>query len=135
MYDVDQSFYTAASNTVFEHLNVLGTGAGNLVSTALVNGLLNNAEFKDKFISEFVYQLGEVWTPENVNSYIDTYRDMILPDMHKECDRWLKNYDAWERSVQSMRDFIAAREGYVLEHLKAQFLLSDEEMKNYGFSV
>ena len=101
----------------------------------LVNMLVKNDQFRDLLLKEFAYQLENVWTPENVNRYIDDYLAKILPDMHRECERWMKDYGSWERSVQSLRNFIADREHFIIQQLKEQFILSDEEMRGYGFNI
>lgn len=135
MYDVDQSFRTASYNTVSEHLNPAGTGSANMFSTRLINALLKNPEFKDKFLRETAYQLNNIWTVENVNAYIDTFRDMIINDIEKDCIRWERKYSTWESSLTNMRSFIEARENYVVKYIRDYFNLSDSQMRDYGFNV
>lgn len=135
MYDVDQSFRTASYNTVSEHLNPAGTGSANMFSTRLINALLKNPEFKEKFLRETAYQLKNVWTVENVNAYVDTFRDMIINDIGKDCIRWERKYETWESSVNNIRSFIAAREKYVVQYIQSYFDLSDAYMRELGFEV
>jgi hypothetical protein len=135
MYDVDQSFRTASYNTVSEHLNPAGTGSANMFSTRLINALLKNPEFKEKFLRETAYQLNNIWTVENVNAYVDTFRDMIINDIGKDCSRWERKYETWENSVNNIRSFISAREKYVVQHIQAYFNLSDSEMRELGFEI
>ena len=135
MYDVDQSFRTASYNTVSEHLDPAGTGSANMFSTRLINALLKNPEFKEKFLREIAYQLNEIWTVENVNAYVDTFRDMIINDIGKDCIRWDRKYETWETSVDNMRSFIAAREKYVVKYVQSYFKLSESEMLELGFDL
>ncbi len=135
MYDVDQSFRTASYNTVSEHLDPAGTGSANMFSTRLINALLKNPEFKEKFLREIAYQLNEIWTVENVNAYVDTFRDMIINDIGKDCTRWDRKYETWETSVENMRSFIVAREKYVVKYVQSYFKLSESEMLDLGFDL
>ncbi len=134
MYDVDQSFSGSGVNVIYKYLYLFGPDTGD-ITVNLVNMLVKNDQFRASLLKEFAYQLENVWTPENVNRYIDDYLAKILPDMHRECERWMKDYGSWERSVQSLRNFIADREHFIIQQLKEQFILSDEEMRGYGFNI
>lgn len=136
MYDVDQSFRSSNNDTVFEHLNPEGTGSDNRFSTALINSLLKNPEFKQKFIAEFSYQLENVWTPEIVNSYIDDFSSILSNDIQRDRDLYGHgSYAEWESSVKALRSFIEKREQYVVKYVKTYFDLTDEEMLSYGFDI
>ncbi len=135
MYDVDHAFRSVSSNSVESHLNPAGTGANDMFSTALINSLLKNPDFKRMFLEEFAYQLENIWTPEIVNEYIDRFSGMIADDIARDCRRWDHSYDAWEDSVESLRYFIDGREEYIERYVKSYFSLSDDEMRDYGFTV
>ncbi len=135
MYDVDHAFRSVSQNTVESHLNPAGTGANDNFSTALINSLLKNPDFKKMFLEEFAYQLENIWTPEIVNPYIDRFSGMIANDIGRDCHRWDHSYDAWVDSVESLRYFINGREEYIERYVKSYFSLSDDEMRNYGFTV
>ncbi|MBE6692677.1 MAG: hypothetical protein E7586_05080 [Ruminococcaceae bacterium] len=135
MYDVDHAFRSASSNSVEGHLNPAGTGASDMFSTALINSLLKNPDFKKMFLEEFAYQLENIWTSEIVNEYIDRFSGMIANDIARDCQRWDHSYDAWKSSVESLRSFIDQREDYIERYVKSYFSLSDDEMRNYGFTV
>lgn len=135
MYDVDHGFRAAYYNTVADHLDPKGTGGGNNFSTRLINALLKNPDFKDMFLKKMAWQMNNVWTVENVAEYVEKFKGMIENDIERECIRWEKSYENWQAAVKSLNTFIKAREGYMLEHVKAQFSLSDSEMRAYGFNV
>ncbi len=135
MYDVDHAFRSASQNTVEAHLNPAGTGASDMFSTALINALLKNPDFKKMFLEEFAYQLENIWTPEIVNQYIDRFAGMIANDIERDCIRWEHSYKTWQDSVESLRYFIDQREEYIERYVKSYFSLSDDEMRNYGFTV
>lgn len=134
-YDVDQSFYNSDLNTVSEHLNRNGTGAADMYSTDLINGLLKNTGFRDQFFRRFAWQIENVWTPERVIAAIDAYEQRILPEMERDGQKWGRSITAWQRSVNVLRDFANERPGKIVSMLKAYFSFSDAELKNYGFNV
>ncbi|MBP5230460.1 MAG: CotH kinase family protein [Clostridia bacterium] len=135
MYDVDQSFRSADFNTVAEHLNPNGTGSMDRFSTLLINRLLKNQTFKDKFLTRFGWQLTNVWNPENVNKAVDSIYEQIQPEMARDTVRWENSYSDWEAQVRAIRTFANTRTAYVLKHVQSYFKLTDAQMKSYGFPV
>ena len=135
MYDVDQSSFYVKNDTVAEHLNPKGTGTNDWFSTELINGLLKNPDFKDKFLRRFAWQIENVWNYERVNAAIDRYYAAILPDKERDCEKWDLSYSTWKWAVGYLRDFYEAREGYVVEDLQNWFKLSDAQMEAYGFDL
>lgn len=135
MYDVDYSFHSYSFNTVFDHLNPDGTGAGNNFSTTLIRGLLENAEFKDAFLRRMAWQMDTIWNEETLIAWIDDFEDMIENDMVKDCKRWSRNYESWRRDVEFLRTFARNRNYYMLQHIQWQFDLTMQEMLDYGFHV
>lgn len=135
MFDVDQSFRSADYNTVSEHLNPAGTGSLDRFSTLLINRLLKNDSFKDKFLKRMGWQLTNVWSPANVNAAVDAIYEQIKPEMPRDCQKWDSTMAKWEEQVQAIRDFANIRVSYVVKHAKSYFKLSDEQMKAYGFPV
>lgn len=135
MYDVDQSTFYVKNDTVAEHLNPKGTGTNDWFSTELINGLLKNKGFKDKFLTRFAWQIENVWNPERVNAAIDRYYEAILPDKERDCEKWDLKYSTWKWAVGYLRDFFEAREGYVVEDIQNWFKLTDAQMIAYGFDL
>jgi hypothetical protein len=135
MYDVDQSTFYVKNDTVAEHLNPKGTGTNDWFSTELINGLLKNQGFKDKFLSRFAWQIENVWNYERVNAAIDRYYEAILPDKERDCKKWDLSYSTWKWAVGYLRDFFEEREGYVVEDIQNWFKLTDAQMEAYGFDL
>lgn len=135
LFDVDYSTTFTSNNTVAAHLDPDGTGTDNYFSTALINGLLENDGFRDKFLSRFAWQIENVWSYERVNPVIDKYYNAIQPEMERDCARWELSYKSWENSVNRIRTFFENREGYVVEDLQNWFKLSDAQMEAYGFDL
>ncbi len=135
MYDVDHAFRATYYNTVADHLDPGGTGGGNNFSTRLINALLKNPDFKKMFLTKMAWQMNNVWTVENVAAYVEKFSGMIENDIERDRLRWDKDYQTWKNSVESLNTFIKSREGYMIDHVKAKFSLSDSQMRAYGFNV
>ncbi len=135
LYDVDHGFRQASHDTVTGHLNPAGTGASDMFSTALINSLLKNDDFYKMFLEEMAYQINNVWTPEIINGYIDTFEGYIKDDIQRDCTRWSHSYDAWVNAVESLRYFAQNREGYLVDYVQSYFHLSDSQMQSYGFDI
>lgn len=135
IYDVDQSTHSPDYNTVMTHLDPNGTGAGDMYSTALINGLLKNKEFFDKFLTRFAYQLNEVWTPERMNAEIDRYYSLIKDALPKESAKWGRSIKYIDTNINRLRRFFNERNENIVPMIKAQFGLSDSRMLAYGFRL
>ncbi len=135
LYDVDQSFRSAEFDTVSEHLNPNGTGSMDRFSTALINGLLRNSGFREKFLRRFGWQLTNVWAEERVLAAIDSYEQAILPEMERDCEHWNLRFSDWQQEVEGVRTFARRRTEYVISHLKTYFSLSEDDLREYGFPV
>ena len=135
LYDTDYGFADVGFNTVVDHLNPDGTGAGDAFSTKLINALLKNPEFKDKFIRRMAWQLNTIWTKETVWARIDELETLIGEDMKLDCAKWGRSYANWQRQVEKLRNFAVARNEKFPQYIQQYFNLSDSQMREYGFGV
>ncbi len=135
MYDTDYGFADASYNSVSDHLNPNGTGANNAFSTKLINALLKNPEFKEKFIRRIAWQINNVWTKDNVWARIDELESLIKEDMKKDCTRWDRSYSTWQSHVQTLRNFVVWRNQNLPKYVKSYFGLTTAQMQEYGFNV
>ena len=135
LYDTDQSFYTLNYNSVKDHLNQNAIGEDDSTSKTLVVCLLKNPEFRDQFLTRMAWQINHIWTEENINARIDEIKALIETDLVKDCQRWGKSYTYWEQSVQTLRNFAAKRNSYLLPYIQNYFGLTQAQMAQYGFPV
>lgn len=135
LYDTDFGMWTVDYNSVEEHLNPRGTGGYNAVSTALINGLLKNPEFKDAFLTRMAWQMNTIWTEQNVCARIDRLEATVGTDMQRDCTRWRKSYDTWKKCVNDLRKFAQKRNPILLEYIQNYFNLTTDQMRQYGFQV
>lgn len=133
LYDTDYGFADAGSNTFLTHLNPGGTGHANAYSTALINGLLKNPEFKEAFLRRLAWQMDNIWTKENVNVRLDELQARMGADMVRDQDRWFRHAGSWEYHMEQLRTFVEARNRNITGFVQDYFDLSADQMREYGF--
>ena len=134
-YDTDLSFSDVDRNSVFSNLTLAGLGKNDYTGRTFAARMLKNDEFREKFLTRMAWQMNNIWTEENIVGRIDEIQEIIRPIMPRECQRWNRNYDDWEDSVDMMRYFARERNRYMIVHIRNFFGLTDEEMQSYGFDV
>lgn len=133
MFDTDLSFDEYDLNNVrtsFSNQN-LDNGTGKVFAVRL----MANEEFRDKFLRRLAWQMGEVWTEDNINNRIDTIVQLIGGDVEKDCQRWGYLASKWGTYVDTLRTFAAKRSDYLVPFIQDFFKLSDKEMREYGFTL
>jgi len=135
MYDTDWGFSIPSNNTVQEHLAPFGTGSGDRFSTALINGLLENDQFREAFLRRFAWQINNIWSEDRVLSRVEELESILAHDLVKDYERWFRDYEDWVREVEDVRQFARTRSSYVVQHLQEYFDLSRDQMIEYGFPV
>lgn len=134
-YDTDLAFSSSGYDTVKDYTHPSGTGGGRALSTKLINALLKNPEFKDKFIRRFAWQMNNIWTVENVTARINELESLIAEDMKRDCEKWGRGYKSWQGSVDFLRKFPAVRNEKLPAFVQSYFGLTDQQMREYGFPV
>ncbi len=132
LYDVDWGLYYPDRDSVYKLLSN-NAAYSHVACNDLVRELLKNKEFKDYFLTEFARQLNEVWSPENVNRYVDDLYARLQPEMERECKRWNWSYTHWENQVQQVRTVANGTASMLYPYIKDYFNLTDAQMKAYGF--
>lgn len=135
LYDTDYGFTDSTSNTFISHLNPGGTGNANAYSTALINGLLRNPQFKEKFLRRLAWQIDNIWSVENVNAHIDALQAILQTDMTKDQDRWFRHAGSWEYHMDLLRSYTQTRNEHIPEFVRSYFKLTTEQLREYGFHV
>ena len=96
-------------------------------STALFRALLENEEFKRKFINEFADHLNTTYVPERVVSIIEELQAGIEPEIEQHIQRWNApaSVSRWRSDVIFMKEFAKKRPAQVRGHLMENFDLQD----------
>ena len=79
-----------------------------LQSSLLLRKLLENPDFKSRFLARLADLLNTVFTTENVLGKLNPLAETLAPDISHEIRRWLGSGD-WEAGVEYMREFTRQR--------------------------
>ncbi len=135
LYDTDLSFLHPRNNVLKNHLSDRSLGASDVTGKTLAVVLLENPQYREKFLTRMGWQCSNVWTEENILARIDALEATIQPDMVKDLKRWNTSYAGWQSYVEDLRTFAKTRNTYFCQHVKDFFDLTDEQMRAYGFPV
>lgn len=135
LFDTDLSLVSPDRNTVRELLTKKNIYAHDPWSQVLIVKLIQNPKFRDAFLRRMAWHMKTVWNEECVVARIDAFQAMLNNDIAKEAARWGTSVANWERHVQKMRNFAAARNDYFVDHVQNFFGLTDQQMRDYGFEV
>lgn len=129
-YDLDASFSTPAS--VF--MNVLSEYAQqNRQFASFMVPLMDNGEFKDRFLSRAAELMGSVLTVENVMAEIDRLCAIVAPEVERDYARFGGTAADWEWSVEQLKAVLIDYDWQQLniDNLCELFELSPEEREYY----
>lgn len=129
-YDLDASFSTPAS--VF--MNVLSEYAQqNRQFASFMVPLMDNAQFKDRFLSRAAELMGSVLTVENVMGEIDRLCAIVAPEVERDYARFGGTAADWEWSVEQLKAVLIDYDWQQLniDNLCELFELSPEEREYY----
>ena len=129
-YDLDASFSTPAS--VF--MNVMSEYAQqNRQFAAFMVPLMDNEEFKDRFLSRAAELMGSVLTVENVMAEIDRLCAVVAPEVERDYARFGGTAADWEWSVEQLKAVLIDYDWQQLniDNLCELFELSPEEREYY----
>ena len=129
-YDLDATFSTPAS--VF--MNVLSEYAQQSRQfAAFMVPLMDNAQFKDRFLSRAAELMGSVLTVENVMGEIDRLCAIVAPEVERDYARFGGTAADWEWSVEQLKAVLIDYNWQQLniDNLCELFDLSSEEREHY----
>jgi len=87
-------------------------------STLLFRKLLENAEFRKRFLERFEYILNVVFDENRVVKIIDEHADRIKAETALHSRRWGKpEIDNRESEIEWMKEFARERKDYIREYL------------------
>jgi hypothetical protein len=92
-------------------------------STFMLRKLVENKNFKDKFINRFADMLNTTFVGDKVIAKIDSIAAIVQPEIPRNAKKWnAPGVSRWESSVQTMRNFGRERPQYMRNHLNQQFV-------------
>lgn len=116
-----------AHNTLAFALQDNGPGWPNPPwATFIPRQLLQNQQYRRQFINRAADLLNTVFSPEYVQTRLDSLEAMYLPEIQEHINRWRRpvSEETWQQHIQVMRDFAAERPDFLRQHIRQQFNLS-----------
>jgi hypothetical protein len=94
-------------------------------STLLLRKLLENPDYKEKFVSRFADLLNTAFQPGRLVDVIEQMQTVIAPEMPRHISRWNapESMDEWDRKTRIMKEFVKVRQVYQREHIAKYFKL------------
>lgn len=103
----------------------------------LINGLMGNPEFRERFLMRFIWATEVYYAPEAVSPILEEIVDTVSPVMQMQLDRWKCTdgtptpYDgghpSWMYYINVIRDFNQNRPAAAKKQLMARFGISEAE--------
>lgn len=127
-YDLDWAFYYHRPFT-----DVLSSDRNYWQHLMMTQSLIQNPNFRQRFLERLSYHLQNTLSTENVLSRINYYHDLLAPEVTRERKRWGSTYAEWEWYVDKMRNFITEFDhlGDIVDHLVRYIGLTEEENHTY----
>ena len=123
LFDTDFGFsylpeYSGYQQNTLDRAASLGTN-GDLLSS-----LLENEQFRIKFINRTADQLNTAFRDQRVVSAIDQFEELLGPQMEEDIRRWRTMEDSieiWHNNVEVLREFARQRPDFVRQHIIERF--------------
>jgi hypothetical protein len=93
-------------------------------STLLFRKLLENENFRKRFVDKFNVYIYSAFNPARVNAVIDSLRDNIAAEMPYHFARWGGSMDSWEYNLNVDRNFGNLRPYWMMQYLADYFGLN-----------
>ena len=138
-YDFCWGFYDVNHQSLNARMGNTGLDAA---SGRLFKALLNNAEWRDKFVRRFAELLDTAFAPERVIALVDELYGYVQPEIAREREKFngetfmgvkqnsqvLGTYEGFEREIARIKDFAQKRPDEIKKQLKSVLGLSDSYM-------
>ncbi len=86
-------------------------------STFLLRNLLKNKHFANRFSNRFADLLNSAFLPERVVALVDSFENLIAPEIERHQEKWPKSAVNWSAKVKDRRRFAERRPDNMWTHL------------------
>ena len=144
LFDLDWCMYPSTYKWVDFNYPTLpyGHGYGNYFPTTITYNLWKNSEFRDLYLSTFAYHLKNTFEPNRVHKILDEVSGMVRSEMPRQIDRWYSEFkdngynsvssiSNWDSKLKNMKSMLTNRYNIVIDNLKSQFNLTNQEYEKY----
>ena len=136
-YDSDYAMYgnSPAGNILPAYFNPNGVSSahGYITNMDIFCALNKNKEWRDEFITRYIYEVKYRFNKENALPLFDELASEYAPEMPRQISRWHMpaTYAGWQSELSSLRNCIAKRPDYALKNLRNYYHLSDSAWAEY----
>lgn len=127
LYDTDWGFGLQDSKAYQFNTLQLQTAADSEVwpnpawSTFILRSLLKNKTFEAGFVNRFADYMNSYFEPNRVESKIDSFEQMLLPEINRHINRWGYSKQVWRANINVMHTFAKERPKYMIGFLQEKF--------------
>lgn len=134
LYDTDHAFFDPKVN-MFEHTAFFDEDNPDPWWTRLFRNILDNKEFRQKYINRLSDHLNTIFRPEVVIAQIDELEQGLAPLMDEHISLWrnqevlnwgnrpIRSKRNWRQNVEAMRRFASRRGEYLRKQMSEYFEL------------
>ena len=140
LWDLEGGYDSQANGSSHYSQNTFGYDQDNLLKhRTLFERLLNNPEFRGKFIQRFAVHLNTTFHPDRVEAVIDSLKSLIKAEMPRDLARWsgecqdgcgvpfhicnIASYSDWEDNIDRMLVFAQERPSWMRQFISEKFAL------------
>jgi len=123
LYDTDFGFNLYDDNGHYNNTLTYTFGFTGVPACVILNRLLLNDTFKNKFIDRFCIQLSSTFGTQRVNQVMDSMANMISSEIVYHKNRW-GSYSDFSRELTRMKTFSSLRPDIMLGFIGSYFLNS-----------
>lgn len=121
MYDMDNSFWIPDHDTlkvaIFGDPDVPWTMKEE--ATLLLRKLMDNAEFKQKFVERFNYILNNVFDPLRISTIVQNFIELLKDEITLHSNRWGKpSVKVWKETAEWLKNFGYMRREFIESKIK-----------------
>jgi hypothetical protein len=121
LYDTDfgMNLYGSHNHTLNALDRVMNSSATDPTSR-LIRQLLQNDDFKNRFINIMADHLNSCFKPDHIHKKIDEFNEILAPARDEHWNRWKSGTDTGENMIT----FASNRPGYMRNHINSEFDLN-----------
>ena len=90
-------------------------------STLFLRKLLENNQFKVKFVNYFADMINTVFLPTSAQNYIDSLANNIQNEIPAHYNRWSTNINNWQSNLTVMKNYFVQRPAYMRNFIRQRF--------------
>lgn len=103
-------------------------------STFLLRKLLENLDFRNKFINQFADHLNTTFRPNRIIDFMDHFLSIIEPEISRHCQKWPESALYREDSINRIIEFAEYRGDYIFSFIQEKFALRGTYILNLEIS-